>query len=167
MENEIKKFSYESSEIRTFTDDNELTWFVGVDVCSVLDLQNVTDSLKKLDDDEKLIYKLSISGQKRDTWTINESGLYHLILTSTKPEAKRFRKWVTGVVLPSIRKAGKYSTNNVQKKDKNLLKLHEEIEDMEGSIKDSQKELREMKNNFKILLKTDPNQLEIEFPEDN
>jgi anti-repressor protein len=65
-------------------------------------------SLQKLDNDEKLIQKLFVSGQNRDTWTINESGLYSLILRSNKPQAKQFKKWVTGEVLPTIRKTGGY-----------------------------------------------------------
>ncbi len=83
-------------------------WFVAKDVCNALGLSDVSMSLKKLDDDEKLIQKIFVSGQRRDVWMINESGLYALILRSNKPEAKKFRKWVTNEVLPALRKQGYY-----------------------------------------------------------
>ena len=86
-------------------------WFVAKDVCDVLELSDVNKSVTRLDDDEKLIRKIFVSGQNREMWTVNESGLYNLIFRSTKPQAKVFRKWVTTEVLPSIRKYGYYSTD--------------------------------------------------------
>jgi anti-repressor protein len=66
----------------------------------VLDLTDVSLTVAKLDDGEKLISTLLMSGQDRDVWLVNQSGLYSLIMRSNKPNAKRFRKWVTGEVLP-------------------------------------------------------------------
>lgn len=102
----------EFGEIRVVDMNNE-PWFVAKDICDSLNLLNVTDSLKRLDDDEKLISKLSMSGQNRDVWVINESGLYSLVLSSNKLEAKKFKKWITGEVLPTIRKHGIYATDSV------------------------------------------------------
>ena len=89
-------------------------WFIAKDVCCALGLQDVSMTVKRLDDDEKLIQTLFVSGQGRETWTVNESGLYGLIFQSRKPEARAFRKWVTNVVLPSIRRTGTYSSNSIQ-----------------------------------------------------
>ena len=105
--NEIVPFGYNDQLVRTVLIDNS-PWFVAKDVCAALDLSDVSMSVSKLDDDEKLVQKIFVSGQNRDVVIINESGLYTLILRSNKPQAKRFRKWVTSEVLPNIRKNGVY-----------------------------------------------------------
>ena len=89
---------------------NNEPYFVAADVCAALGLLNPTERLKNsLDTDEYLTYVVDRAGQKREVNLVNESGLYNLIFQSRKPEAKTFRKWVTSVVLPSIRKTGSYS----------------------------------------------------------
>ena len=85
-------------------------WFAAKDVCNILGLSDVSMTVKRLDDDEKLTQTVFVSGQGREMWFINESGLYALIFQSRKPEAKTFRKWVTKEVLPNIRKHGFYMT---------------------------------------------------------
>lgn len=115
--NNLTVFSFKSNEIRTVIVNDE-PWFVAKDVCNILDIKNVSMAINGnentgdlgIDEDEKLIYKILISGQKRDTIVINESGLYSLVFKSKKHEAKEFRKWVTREVLPSIRKTGQYSS---------------------------------------------------------
>lgn len=108
------------------TDDEEI-WWVAKDVCNFLELKNHRDVVKKnLDDDEagvEIIYVRSKNGveQKREVLVINESGLYHLIFMSRKPAAKKFRKWVTSKVLPSIRKYGYYSLVNEKFQDREYL----------------------------------------------
>ena len=99
-------FKYEENEIRTIK-ENEITWFVAKDICKILDISDTKQAVDRLDEDEKLMRKLYVSGQKRDTWTVNEFGLYQLILTSYRPKAKMFKRWITHDALPSIRKAGK------------------------------------------------------------
>ena len=106
-------FNFESHTIRAINRDGDI-WFVAADVGAVLALGNVRSSLALLDDDESAVHSMDIRSengvvQKREVNIINESGLYALILRSRKPEAKRFRKWVTSEVLPSIRKTGSYS----------------------------------------------------------
>ncbi len=110
--------------IRTEVINNE-PWFIAKDICYALGLQDVSMTVKRLDNDEKLIQTLFVSGQGRETWTVNESGLYGLIFQSRKPEARAFRKWVTNVVLPSIRRTGSYSSNGIQTvvEDKKKLPL--------------------------------------------
>lgn len=77
-------------------------YFIAKDVCDALELRDTEVSLRKLDDDEKLTRKIYASGQNREMWLVNESGLYNLIFRSNKPEAKLFRKWVTSEVLPTV-----------------------------------------------------------------
>lgn len=103
-------FSFDSHAVRTVLVDGE-PWFVSADVCEALDIGNVTMALRRLDDDEQALSSIEgiHSGAGNPTVNIiNESGLYSLILGSRKPEAKRFKKWVTAEVLPAIRKTGAY-----------------------------------------------------------
>lgn len=101
-------FSFVSSSLRVILRDGE-PWFVAADVCAALDHSNVTQALKRLDDDEQaLISNEGIHRGSDQVNVVNESGLYSLILGSRKPEAKKFKKWVTSEVLPAIRKTGRY-----------------------------------------------------------
>lgn len=83
-------------------------WFVAADVCKALGLQNSRQSLATLDDDEKGVCTTDTLGGRQQVATVNESGLYSLIFRSRKESAKRFKKWITSVVIPSIRKHGGY-----------------------------------------------------------
>jgi prophage antirepressor-like protein len=104
------RFNASSQELTSILVDKE-PYFVAKDICNILELDNVTNALSKLDTDEKLTLKILRSGQNRNVNCVSESGLYALIMRSNKPEAKSFRKWVTKEVLPSIRKKGFYSVN--------------------------------------------------------
>jgi anti-repressor protein len=106
MNNELQVFSYEGNKIRTVQLNNE-PWWVLKDVCDVLELSNPSMIADRLDEDERAKYCL---GRQGDTNIISESGLYNVILLSRKPEAKKFKRWVTHEVLPSIRKHGAYVT---------------------------------------------------------
>nr|WP_325195610.1 phage antirepressor [uncultured Oscillibacter sp.] len=113
----IQIFNYNSTEIRTIQNDGE-PWFVLKDVCQVLGMD--TTQLKKVADrleaDEKGRTQITTPGGVQETWIINESGLYNVILRSDKPEAKPFRKWVTSEVLPTIRRHGMYATPDTVEK---------------------------------------------------
>lgn len=110
-------FNFESHDVRVLI--NERTgepWFVGKDVAEILGYRDSRDATRYLDDDEKRTDSLTPPKQRgltnsRNTNVslINESGLYSLVLRSRMPDAKRFRKWVTSEILPSIRKTGSYS----------------------------------------------------------
>ena len=110
--NDIKVFNYQGSrEVRVIEQDGE-PWFVAKDVGEILGFSNVRVEVSRLDDDEKgesQIVTPSNGGYSKVN-IISESGLYTLIMRSNKPEAKEFRRWVTGKVLPSIRKHGFYAT---------------------------------------------------------
>ena len=102
--NELQIFNYNDKEIRTVKKGGDL-WWVLKDVCNVLELSNPTMIAGRLDEDERAKFDL---GRQGETNIINESGLYNVILRSDKPEAKKFKRWVTHEVLPSIRKHGAY-----------------------------------------------------------
>jgi prophage antirepressor-like protein len=102
----IIPFSFEGENVRVVMRDEE-PWFVAADVCEALTIN--TEATRRLDDDEKGLRSTQTPSGEQEMTIINESGLYSLILTSRKPEAKRFKKWVTNEVLPSIRKTGSYN----------------------------------------------------------
>jgi anti-repressor protein len=110
MSNEIQRFDFKGSALRTLTDEAGEPWFVAKDVCDILELHNVTEALRPLDDDEKSNFRNSEVAQNggRAPIIISEPGLYKLIMRSRKPEAKEFQRWVTHEVLPQIRKTGGY-----------------------------------------------------------
>ncbi|KAF0812800.1 hypothetical protein IGB42_02643 [Andreprevotia sp. IGB-42] len=100
------------ANVRVILKSDSTVWFVAADVCSALGLDNVTMALRRLDDDEKALNSIEglsrMSGGNEQVNIISESGLYSLVLTSRKDEAKRFKKWVTAEVLPAIRQQGFY-----------------------------------------------------------
>lgn len=111
MNNEIKVFSNEEfGSIRRVEVNGEF-WLVGKDVARIL---GYTDENKAIamhvDDEDKLNDKTALSLGQRGGWLINESGLYSLVLSSKLPTAKKFKRWVTSEVLPSVRKHGAYMT---------------------------------------------------------
>lgn len=95
--------------VRAVVKDGE-PWFVAKDVCNALSIADSKSSLRFLEDEEKGVHSMHTLGGTQQVSIINESGLYSLILRSRKPEAKKFKKWVTAEILPSIRKHGVYAT---------------------------------------------------------
>jgi len=110
--NEMMVFNNpEFGSVRTVCIDGE-PWFVGKDVAQILGYRYTSDALKKhVDDDDKLSRRFADSGQNRIMYIINESGLYSLVLSSKLPTAKKFKRWVTAEVLPTIRITGGYVAN--------------------------------------------------------
>ena len=110
--NELQIFNNEEfGSVRTITKDNE-PMFCLADVCKALEIKNATDVAKRLEEDE--VTRLNLGSQSGETNFVTESGLYAVILRSDKPNARKFRKWVTSEVLPSIRKNGGYIANQEQ-----------------------------------------------------
>lgn len=106
---DIQIFNYQNREVRTVELNGE-PWFVLKDVCEVLGIGTPAKVAERLDEDEKGMSQIHTPGGLQNVSIITESGLYNVILRSDKPEAKPFRKWVTGTVLPSIRRHGAYMT---------------------------------------------------------
>lgn len=94
-------------EVRTVVRDGE-PWFVAKDICDILELTDVSQTVQSLSDDEKGTYSIRTLGGNQRMSVVSESGLYALVFKSRKPEAQAFRKWVTSEVLPTIRKTGAY-----------------------------------------------------------
>ena len=111
---EIQVFSNaELGEVRTTVIDGEVM-FVGKDVAEILGYQNGSKALADHVDEEDKLNNDSLSSLgQRGGWLINESGLYSLILSSKMPNAKKFKRWITTEVLPSIRKHGVYAVDEV------------------------------------------------------
>lgn len=109
MTNALQVFDFNENAVRVIMKDDQ-PWFVAKDVCDALEIVNHKDAIKALDDDEKSGVGISDPhGREQVTNVISESGLYSLVFRSNKPEAKKFKKWVTSEVLPAIRKTGSYN----------------------------------------------------------
>jgi prophage antirepressor-like protein len=107
---QIIPFEFESHALRVNLDAAGQPWFVAADVCAALELPDTHKAIARLDDDEKGRNSIPTPGGQQDMSVVNESGLYNLVLGSRKPEAKRFKRWITHEVLPSIRKTGSYAS---------------------------------------------------------
>ena len=113
MENKLMIFENEAfGKVRTLNLNGE-PWFVAADVCKALELGNPSMTVERLDDDEKGISTIDTLGGKQRMAIINEPGLYSLVITSRKPEAKAFKRWITHEVIPAIRKYGGYMTKSL------------------------------------------------------
>ena len=109
--NNLEVFNFESKEVRTKSNNNGDVWFRLKDVCEIFEIKNVSDCKNRLNKNgvgnTDIIDSL---GRTQKATFINESNLYKVIFQSRKPQAERFTEWVTGEVLPSIRKHGMYAT---------------------------------------------------------
>ena len=105
MENKMQVFSSEQfGNVRAIMRDGE-PWFVAADVCKALEIGNPSQAIARLEDDEKMNTIISNEGNRRgnpNMTVVNEPGLYTLILSSRKPEAKVFKRWVTSEILPYV-----------------------------------------------------------------
>lgn len=105
----MMEFLYQGKQVRTVVKDGE-PWWVVKDACDVLEIQQPTKAVGRLDPDEvNSIHVTDSLGRQQETLIVNEPGLYSLILGSRKPEAKAFKRWITHDVIPAIRKTGTYS----------------------------------------------------------
>jgi prophage antirepressor-like protein len=107
MNQQLVPFDFEGRPVRVVTDSQGEPWFVAADVLATIGLDR--KALERLDDDEKGVSSIHTPGGGQEMTTVNEPGLYTLVLGSRKAEAKRFKRWITHEVLPSIRKTGSYA----------------------------------------------------------
>lgn len=113
---DLKLFDFEAAAVRVLDRDGE-PLFVLADVCRVLGISKYRDAAARLDEDERAAVIVDTLGGRQEMIAVNESGLSALIMTSRKPSARRFRKWVTAEVLPAIRKTGQYGGSAVSLPD--------------------------------------------------
>lgn len=126
--NELQVFNNAMfGNVRIILQGNE-PWFVAKDVCDCLDLSNSRKALSRLEDDEKGVTSSDTLGGKQEMATVNEYGLYSLVLSSRKPEAKEFKRWITHDVLPALRRTGSYSLNIPQTLPEALRAYADEVE---------------------------------------
>lgn len=117
MANNLANFTFDDKEVRTMLIDGEV-WFVAMDIARILEYGQTVKMLALLEDYEvkkiagaDLAPAKNLSPMAREITLVNESGLYSAVISSTKPKAKEFKKWVTNEVLPKIRKKGFYSSS--------------------------------------------------------
>lgn len=126
-------FNYQDQEIRTILKDGQ-PWFVAKDLCEVLEIKNNRDALSRLDEDEKGVVLTDTLGGSQELAAVNEPGLYALILSSRKPEAKQFKRWIIHDVIPTIRQTGQYG------EPKALTEREQRIESLKLLLETSQRQ---------------------------
>lgn len=143
----LQVFSYEGNEVRTVQKGGEVLWVLK-DVCGILGIEKYRDAAARLDDDEREPVLVDTLGGRQEMVAVTESGLYGIILLSRKPEAKKFKRWVTHEVLPAIRRHGAYVTP---------AKLEELMNDPDAWIKvlTALKEERAAKERLRIQTEAD------------
>lgn len=133
--------SPEFGAIRTIEKDGE-PWFVGKDVAAALGYKEPTKAAReKVDDDDKGVSKIDTPSGIQEMTIINESGLYSLVLSSKLPTAKKFKRWVTNEVIPSIRKHGAYMTPETLEK---VLLSPDTLMQLAQNLKDEQEKRKEL-----------------------
>ena len=143
-------FSFNSLDVRVVDRDGE-PWFVAADVCAALSVGNPSDVMRRLDEDEKGVVSIDTLGGRQDVSVVNESGLYAVVMTSRKPEAKKFKKWVTSEVLPAIRKTGSYGVPALPTDPMAILKLtFEALEQSNKRIEAVETQIKEFSENIRL-----------------
>lgn len=136
----IELFKFNNNEVRVVTQDGE-PWFVASDIAKALEYRDASNLVRGLDDDEKGTHNVSTLGGDQALSTINEAGLYAVLLKSRTERTKQFRRWVTHEVLPAIRKHGGYLTG--QKIEEALLNPDTLIQ-LATNLKHEQEKRREL-----------------------
>ena len=142
-ETQISIFDFEAQQVRTVLIDNEI-WFVASDVTRILQYVNGKQAIIEHCKGVYKKYPLMTSGGMQELSIINESGIYKLVLASKKPEAIKFKEWVTEKILPSIRKTGSYSVNPKPELSIEQMTLLV-IQNMQSKIADQSRQLEEQK----------------------
>ncbi|HDG8546878.1 TPA: ORF6C domain-containing protein [Staphylococcus aureus] len=145
---ELQTFNFEELPVRTLEVDGE-PYFIGKDVADILGYANGRDALSKhVDAEDKLPSQIATAGQNRNVTIINESGLYSLIFSSKLENAKRFKRWVTSEVLPTLRKTGAYKVPSDPMQALRLM--FEATEETKQEIKNVKDDVIDLKENQKL-----------------
>ncbi|HHC8620743.1 phage repressor protein [Staphylococcus aureus] len=145
---ELQTFNFEELPVRTLEVDGE-PYFIGKDVADILGYANGRDALSKhVGAEDKLTSQIATAGQNRNVTIINESGLYSLIFSSKLENAKRFKRWVTSEVLPTLRKTGAYQVPSDPMQALRLM--FEATEETKQEIKNVKDDVIDLKENQKL-----------------
>ncbi len=148
--NDLMKFNYGEREVRTtILTDGEI-WFYGSDACEILGILNPRDVYARLgEDDVDTIDGVDSLGRKTRNKIISEPGLYQLIFQSRKPEAQKFKKWITHEVLPQIRKTGRYEPDSEPNDAASAIAVYESnlnaLKQLHSEISQNSKEIKQIK----------------------
>lgn len=115
----MQAFRFDMTDVRCVMRDDQ-PWFVASDVCAALGLPDTHKAVGRLDEDEKGRNSIPTPGGTQELTVVNEPGLYNLVLGSRKPEAKRFKRWITHEVLPALRKTGEYRVQRMPEDPREL-----------------------------------------------
>ncbi|GJF54325.1 BRO family protein [Staphylococcus argenteus] len=145
---ELQTFNFEELPVRTLEVDGE-PYFIGKDVADILGYTNSRKALSDhVDEEDKLTSRIVTAGQNRNVTIINESGLYSLIFSSKLENAKRFKRWVTSEVLPTLRKTGAYQVPSDPMQALRLM--FEATEETKQEIKNVKDDVIDLKENQKL-----------------
>ncbi|EAS0269342.1 hypothetical protein E7939_21865 [Salmonella enterica] len=128
MSADLMPFEYEGHSVRTVVIEDE-PWFVLADLCKVLDLPNRAMVARRLGDDMKGVTQIDTPGGRQEMTIVSEAGMYEVVIRSDKPEAVTFRRWITGTVLPEIRKTGSFNAQPALPDRRALAQMVIEAED--------------------------------------
>lgn len=142
--NEVQVFDNEEfGTIRAVRDEEGEPMFVAKDVCTALEVKNSRDAIARLDNDEKGVVLIDTPGGVQQMQAVNEAGLYVLVLSSRKPEAKAFQRWVTHEVLPALRRSGGYIAGQESMSGAELAKAGYEW--LMGQVAEKDRQIAEMR----------------------
>lgn len=145
--NELQVFENPAfGKVRTIQKNSEIL-FVAADVCKALSISKYRDAVSRLEADERESVQVDTLGGNQKMTAVNEYGLYSLVLTSRKPEAKTFKRWITHEVIPAIRKHGGYLTNDkieeVLTDPDTIIKLATSLKQERAKREEAEKQLKE------------------------
>ena len=141
--NELSLFNFGPQQVRELEKGGE-PWFVAKDVIQILGVGNITEALRGLREDERCSVVLNTPGGKQEMAMVSEPGLYRLVFRSRKPEAEKFKRWVTHEVLPSIRKHGVYVLEN------RVAELSEKLEVRTDMYFDAVADLQKEREHYRL-----------------
>lgn len=148
MEDKLQLFKFEEKEVRTLKIDGE-PWFVGKDLAKILGYASTANAIAKhVDDEDKGVTKMMTPGGNQNVVLVNESGMFSLILSSNLPNAKKFKRWVTSEVLPTIRKTGSYQLPQTPEEQIRLL-LESNVH-MDERMTNAEEDIALLKNKSEI-----------------
>ncbi len=131
----VRPFDFEGRGVRVVEQDGE-PWFVGRDICEALEIQVPQRAFMRVPEDEKGVLIVNTPGGPQQVVTVNEPGMYRLVLTSRTSAAERFKTWVVRDVLPAIRKHGVYGqpANDVGALQATVARLAQQVHDLQGVV---------------------------------